>query len=425
MGRTLTVGGGVCQHVHVFSLGMDGILDWAQARQVARTAAGALPAVDARLDQAGGAVLAAPLRTLLPEPSADSAAVNGYAICGEGPWHLGELDPLKPGHASRIRTGQPVPAHTDAVLAIVDSHADQHADGTVTIMANDTLTGLPSEYARPAFGSGIARAGAVHNAGVELVAAGAIISAGILSLAATTGHDELSIVRPPVVGTLVLGHTLLPSGLPRDGRIRDALGDAVPAFAGRCGARANPAVRAPDTAELLLREIDDANVDILVTTGSTSPEPGNHVRQVLRDLDARWLIDGVAVTPGAQMLLARLADGRFVVGLPGQPQAAVAGMVTLLAPLIRTMRGEPQPPMRAAVLLDHAPMAQFADDTRLAPVTVEDADTGGAEQLVVGARPLDDGGPVGLTAWARATAVAVVPPGAGFAGDIVEIIDLP
>ena len=67
----------------------------------------------------------------------------------------------------------------------------------------------------------------------------------------------------------------------------------------------------------LIYAIEDANVDVLITTGSTAPDSDNSVRHVLRDLDARWLIDGVAVTPGARMLLARLADGRIIVGLPG------------------------------------------------------------------------------------------------------------
>jgi hypothetical protein len=56
------------------------------------------------------------------------------------------------------------------------------------------------------------------------------------------------------------------------------------------------------------------------------------VRQVIGDLNARWLIDGVSVTPGAQMLMARLHDGRILVGLPGNPAAALAGLVWLRAP---------------------------------------------------------------------------------------------
>ena len=221
-----------------------------------------------------------------------------------------------------------------------------------------------------------------------------------------------------MVGVLVLGSHLLDRGLPRHGRVRDALGAAVPTFVGALGARGNPAVRAPDTDELLLREIEDAAVDVLITTGSTAPGPDNHLREVLRDLNARWLVDGVAVTPGAQMLLARLPDGRFLIGLPGEPSSAMAGLVTLASPLIRSLRGEPDDGVRrSAVLMDDTPPADFADDTALVPVRLE---VSAAATL---ARPLPATGPAHLQGWAGADAIAVVPPGVGKRGDVVALLD--
>jgi molybdopterin molybdotransferase len=166
-------------------------------------------------------------------------------------------------------------------------------------------------------------------------------------------------------------------------------------------------------------EIEDANVDVLITTGSTAPDSDNSVRHVLRDLDARWLIDGVAVTPGAQMLLARLPDGRMVVGLPGSPQSAFAGLVTLVSPIIRALRGVPREDYPTAVLVDDAPRADFADDTRLAPVRLEDD---GAYGLL--ARPMLDSGPAGLIGWGNADAIAIVPPGTGIKGDTISLIML-
>ena len=40
------------------------------------------------------------------------------------------------------------------------------------------------------------------------------------------------------------------------------------------------------------------------------------------------------------------------------------------------------------------------------------------------ARPLPAPGPAGLAGWATADAIAIVPPGAGLRGDVVEILDL-
>lgn len=402
------------------TFGLDGILPWPQARLIAGSAARSLPGVPARLDEAGGNVLSSALSTVQDDPPVDSSALSGYAVCGEGPWLLHHnLEVLTPGSATPVEQGQPMPGHADAVLDIDAAATGQRSDGRVQVTARDPLTAIPDERVRPGLGEGIVRQGAVSESGHVLVPAGSAVTAAVLSLAAAAGHDEIDIVRTPVVGVLVLGSSLLDRGLPRHGRVRDALGTAIPAFVGALGARGNPAVRAPDTEELLLREIDDAAVDVLITTGSTAPGPENHLRRVLRDLDARWLVDGVSVTPGAQMLLARLQDGRFLVGLPGEPAAAMAGLVTLASPLIRALRGDPMDGRRrAAVLMDDAPAADYADDTALVPVRLE------ISAAATQARPLLAHGPARLQGWANADAIAVVPPGAGLRGDVVEVLDV-
>lgn len=293
------------------TLGLDGVLPWAQARHVAATCASALASTAARLDEAAGCRLAADLTTLQDEPRVDSARWSGIAVRGEGPWRITTDPTLSPGTGILLAGGDPLPGHCDAVLESQFADVREGASGRHAI-AIDRLTGLPDERTRPALGDGIVRQAAVSASGDLLAPAGTAVTPALLAVAAARGHDTVRIVRPPVVGTLVLGASLLDRGLPRHGRPRDALGHAVPAFVGALGARGNPAVRAPDAADLLAREIADAQVDVLITTGSTAPGPRNHLRTVLRDLGARWLVDGVGVSPGASMLLARLADGRFL-----------------------------------------------------------------------------------------------------------------
>lgn len=394
---------------------------------MASTCAQPLPVVDARLDEAEGSILGKPLVTLQDDPPHDAASMNGYAICGEGPWTIAySADPeapLRAGQAAIMRAGDLVPRHADAVLSILESESERRSSSDVVVIARDALTGIPDERVRPLLGAGITRRGDRSTAGHVLVEAGRTVTASILAMAAAAGHDSLPIIRPPVVGTLVLGSSLLSGGLPRGGRVRDALGMTVPSFVGRFGARANPAVRAPDTEELLRDEIDDAAVDVLITTGSTAPNPENHIRRVLRDLGAHWLIDGVACEPGEQMLLARLPDGRFIIGLPGEPRSALAALVTIAAPLVRALRGEPvttgaHAVPYSAVLAQESVPPEFVDDTRLQPVRLEEGEFGPV------ARPVDDHGPGHLQGWASADAVAVVPPGSGNRGDVVHLLPL-
>ncbi|HEV8024146.1 MAG TPA: molybdopterin-binding protein, partial [Candidatus Nanopelagicales bacterium] len=372
------------------AIGLDAVLEWTHARYVARTAATALPPTSARLDEAHGAILARALVSPYDEPFADAAAHDGYAVCGEGPWHLADLAAdvaLSQHYAMRVRTLQILPGHTDAVLPVDRGVITTNEHGHEIVTARDALTDLPEPLARPDFGTGIVRQGQIRSAGTELVHAHTPVTAATLALAAAAGLDTIDVIAPPVVGTLVLGSTLLTSGPPREGRVRDALGWTIPALLGSLGARAHPPLRAPDTRELLLREIDDSSADMLVTTGSTSPGGDNILRAALRDIGAHWLIDGISMTPGAQTLLVRLPDGRLLLGLPGHPVAALAGLVTLGAPLIAGLRGEyldPHTPAGqastasgASVISGTPPQAQLAtdaapgdydDDTVLVPV---------------------------------------------------------
>lgn len=398
------------------ALGLDGLLSWAQARHVAHTSGRPLPFALARLDEAHGSLLGEPIVSLADEPNCDVAQHDGFALCAGGPWSIIELAPdvaLPQHHAVKVREFEPLPPHTDAVVAL-NSCAVEGSQ----LIACDSLNGTPDENARPELGHGIIRQAAIASAGRELVSADTLINAQVLSLAAAAGFDQLTVCRPPVVSTLVIGASLLDKGTPRSGRVRDALGLSVPAFVGALGARGNPRVRAPETRDLLLQEIDDSTADLIITTGSTAPGGDNLLRNVLRDLAAHWLIDGITMTPGSQTLLARLVDGRLLLGLPGDPRNALAGLLTVAPPLIAGLRGERwQESTSTAVLIDEAPLPDYAEDSTIVPVSVQVTAAGRT------ATPLQSDGPAGLTGWAQATDFAVIPPGSGARGDVVLTIN--
>lgn len=403
------------------TLGLDGLLGWTQARQVAATAGRPLPFVRARLDEAHGSLLGEPLISLADEPNCDVAEWDGFALCAGGPWRIVELEAdvaLAPHHAMKVRALEPIPPHTDSVLALPAAVVEEGH-----VIARDALNNTPDEYARPELGSGIIRQATIATAGRELVAADSEVTPQVLALAAAAGYDQITITRPPVVTTLVIGNSLLNAGAPRGGRVRDALGLSVPAFVGALGARGNPPVRAPETRDLLLQEIDDSTADLIITTGSTAPGGNNLLRHVLRDLAAHWLIDGVTMTPGAQVLLARLPDGRLLLGLPGDPRNAIAALLTVTPPVIAGMRGErwvdrSHSSTATAVLIDEAPLPDYSEDTTIVPIDLSDTAAGRT------ATPLLTRGPAGLASWAQAQAFAVIPPGLGSPGDVVPTISV-
>ncbi|MDT7787033.1 MAG: molybdopterin molybdotransferase, partial [Pseudonocardiales bacterium] len=219
------------------------------------------------------------------------------------------------------------------------------------------------------------------------------------------GHDTLLVHRRPRAAVIVTGDELLQAGPPRPGRVRDAIGPMLPGLL--TGADLLGTTHLRDDPSALADALTFDAADVLVTCGATSVGTADHLRRVLADLEAEILVSGVACRPGHPMLLAVLPDGRFVVGLPGNPFAALAAVLTLLRPLLDTLSGHTTRPPITAWLGD---VNAHPGDTRLIPVTR----TGGE------AVPVGHDRPGSLWGAALADALAVVPP--GHRGGEVELL---
>ena len=97
----------------------------------------------------------------------------------------------------------------------------------------------------------------------------------------------------------------------------------------------------PDSFDALAGALAASTADVTVTTGSTAHGPVDHLHRALTSLRAELVVDGVAVRPGHPQLLAVRADGRPLVGLPGNPLAAATAVLTLVVPLAGALHGAP------------------------------------------------------------------------------------
>jgi molybdopterin molybdotransferase len=396
-------------------------LSWQQARRVAAASMRPPNPVSVRLEAGLGCILAEPLSALTDLPPFDSAAMDGFAVAGSSPWHIAaegvvagqeSAITLEPGMAVAIATGAALPQGANAVLRSERAATETTQRGQ-RLYPLDPLTGLPDDSGSlVADGTDVRPRGEECAVGEPLVPAGAVVTPATLGLAAAAGYDELIVIPPPTVAVLILGDELLERGLPRPGRVRDALGPLVPPWLAEFGARANPPVRVPDKRQALLDEIEDSTADVIVTTGSTASGPVDFVHDVLDHLRARWIVDGVRVRPGHPMVLAILEDGRPFIGLPGNPLAAVSGLVTLAAPLITTLRGAPPTDLEMPL---GTGATGHPEDTRIIPVIVDEGV----------ARPLRFDGPAMLRSLALADGLAAIPPGGGDPGSLVTVIPLP
>ncbi|MCC3763906.1 molybdopterin molybdotransferase MoeA [Glycomyces sp. TRM65418] len=322
---------------------------WAEARETAWAAGYEHrgPATELPFAEAVGSALAAPLVAVSDLPAFPTSAIDGWAVAGPGPWRIGgEVlagqvpQPMKPGVAVKIATGAQVPEGTEGIIRL------EHSE----IGDDDLVDGPPArEWREPG-------EEAAH--GEELLPSGAPVTPPVIGLAAAAGHATLPAHGRPAARVVVFGDELLTSGVSREGRVRDSLGPMVPPMLTAAGAATVPSLGpVEDTldAHVAALRVALAEADLVCTTGGTMVGPVDHLHPALAEIGAEYVINTVAVRPGFPMLLARTPDGKFIAGLPGNPQSAVIAVVTLVAPLLAGLRGLPLPPLRTAHLAEDVP----------------------------------------------------------------------
>lgn len=364
-------------------------LPWAEARSRAASAAPLLGVETVALADAVGRVLRRDVMAALDIPHYSSAAMDGWAVAGPGPWRLRSAGVLAPGEATAIVTGGLLPAGADAV---VRSEVARVAAGILERHRED-----PKDHIRPPAEE--ARAGEV------LVTVGTRLSPAHLALAAAATADTLDVAVRPRAATVFTGDEVVTHGVPGPGRVRDSFGATIPAVLGMLGAEVGGSVRIGDDRAATIAALRDADADLVVTTGGTGGSSADHVRRALDELGADYLVPGLASRPGGPTLLARLPDGRLVLGLAGNPLAALLGLLSLGDVVLAGFTGWSLSP--AFVVPVPSSVRRHQSSTRLVPVRAS-------------LQEVEWTGSAMMRGLAAATGVLVVPP----AGD-GQLLELP
>jgi molybdopterin molybdotransferase len=291
---------------------------------------------------ASGAVLAEPLLTSIDLPRFTNAAMDGYAVrsvdagraaplpvafsVGAGD---GQATTLAPGSAARIMTGAPLPAGADTVIPF------EHA----TFAAPD-LVRFDAGF-KP--GANVRVQGSDRRAGDLLLPAGTRIGPPQLALLASVGVAAISIHRRPRVAVLATGDEIIAPGQALNpGQIWDANSAAIIAMIADLGAvPVSLGIARDDPSELIGRfdEMTNLGADLLITSGGVSAGDFDMVKQVLRDRGSVE-IWRVRMKPGQPLAFGKIG-GVPVLGLPGNPVAALVSFLQFARPAILTMLGAP------------------------------------------------------------------------------------
>jgi molybdopterin molybdotransferase len=400
----------------------------AEAVRVVVEKAEPLAAERVPLGDSAGRVLAEDVFADSDLPPFDRAQMDGYAVrsedvrevparlrvVGEAAAGRGWRGAVRKGEAVRIMTGAPLPAGADSVQQVELTRESE--DGVSVRVERATE---PGQFYVP-------RASEMR-AGERVLGAGEEVNAARVAVLASFGYAEVSVRRRPRAAVLATGTELVPvTDKPGEDQIRDSNTYSLAAYARLAGAEVERLPFAGDDPELLRREIEAAAArsDVLVLSGGVSMGRYDFTKAALRALGAEIFFERVSLRPGKPTVFARLPNDRrsLVFGLPGNPVSVSVTFNLFARAAIRAMQGARSPALEEerAVLARAARGA--AERTSYLPAALSTDDAG---RLL--AEPLKWGGSSDFVAFARASALLVVPAGVKTleAGGVVRVVRLP
>lgn len=331
------------------------MIDLADAIACVESTAAPLPPRRARLLDACGRRLAAPVVADVDSPPWDRAMMDGFAVRSADVVELGVTAlevvvdlaagdvtslAITSGRCARIMTGAPIPGGTDAVIPVecaVDDTGGVHAGGVVRLHAGTVRAGQH-----------IARQGAAFRAGQEVLAVGMLLGPAETGLAAEAGATH--VVADPRVRVAILqtGSELVPPGsVPAFGQTRNSNGPMLHAAVLSLGAEPIPLGVAADRPEAIRAAVSQGlAADLLVLSGGVSAGDLDLVPEILRLCGVEKIFHKVRLKPGKPVFFGILrrpaATPTLVFGLPGNPASSLVCFDLFVRPALRILAGRPR-----------------------------------------------------------------------------------
>ena len=280
-------------------------------------------------------------------PPHDNAAVDGYAfrfqdLRADGPSTLRLAGRSAAGHpyagrvgsaeAVRVFTGAPMPEGGDTVAMQEDCEA---AEGAVVVAA-----GLALGDNRRRRGEDVAR-------GRVILARGRRLRPQDLGLAASVGCTALQVYRPLRVAVFSTGDEVTDAGHPlAAGGVYDANRYVLLGLLESLRCRVSDLGIVPDRMDAVRAALAAAAAehDLLITSGGVSAGDEDHVKAAIESL-GRVHFWRLAIKPGRPLALGQVGAVP-ILGLPGNPVAAMVTFMRFARPLVLRLGGagevEPQ-----------------------------------------------------------------------------------
>jgi len=295
---------------------------------------------DVPLAAASGRVLARDIAAPMPLPPFDHAAVDGYALGedvvtpallsvaarsaagGEPAAGLGAAE------ACRIFTGAPLPQGCASV--VMQEHVRREGGGIVV-----------SDAVRP--GANIRRRGEDIAEGMTVLERGARLDARHVAVLAALGFARAPVARAVRAAILACGDELRAPGEARGPtQIYDSNSAMARAFLTGPGVEIVGALRVGDDRAALTAALArlGGDADLIVTSGGMSAGDHDHMRPAVAAAGGAWEPLRLAIKPGKPVGFGRIG-GAVVLGLPGNPFAALTALALVGRLILRRLAGAP------------------------------------------------------------------------------------
>ncbi|MBX6341194.1 MAG: molybdopterin molybdotransferase MoeA, partial [Thermomicrobiaceae bacterium] len=341
-------------------------VDEARARVLASVAP--LPPVEVPLIDALGLVLAEDVVADADIPPFTNSAMDGYAVRADDVAAASPARPVSleviahlpagafpevevgPGQAVRIMTGAVLPPGADAVVRFEETDEQDAPRGAARARARVEVRRAVGRW------ENVRQAGEDVQAGATVLPHGTTLRSGEIGVLASLNRSRVRVHRRPRVGILSTGDEVVDLGPPLGpGQIRNSNSYTLAALVREVGGE-------PVLMGVARDEVDDIRakllaargIDLLVTSGGVSLGDFDVVKDVLQ---AEGEIDlwQVRIKPGKPMAFGRIGETPLL-GLPGNPVAAVVAFLQFARPAIRAMLGHREvlvPTVRARLLCAH------------------------------------------------------------------------
>ncbi len=315
-------------------------VDYEESVKIMQRAFSGKRAVQMRfLEDAIGYVLAEDIVAREDSPAFPTAAMDGYAlkcedqslgrvrILGDLPAGSVSDEEVVGGTCVKTFTGSLMSPGTDTLIPI----ENVTVEGDEIVIEEE----VPCGYSVRPVGENFKKGEVLIPEGTEL----GFAQVGVL---ASLNIPQVRVYIPPRVALLSTGSEILDVGEPQTNasQIRSANQFVLEALGRKAGADVIRLPLAKDekgSIEAAMREAL-ARADILVTTGGVSVGDYDFVRDILHDMEAEYLIEGVILKPGQHIKVLKTGE-KFVFALPGFPYSAAVTFILYVWPLIDRMRG--------------------------------------------------------------------------------------